>query len=240
MTCGIVILPIPQDWVKRRLLQKSEGNLCKRLWGSILEGIPWWFFCQKLRKGVGGQMDKGGWREEILERPEIQASFLYLFSYALLGQGAHISGECVLALWEVYLSPTPSRQPLFETSDFVAGKTRRKKSSQKSTAELKSAFGEHGQCKDLASTFPYQRNTQNAGFSLTYCNLKARAYKSWGWCQSDPRPASPATQPPRRCRGCLWADETHAAEPSNPGKKANECTATQLPCAMLMAMLQVF
>ena len=26
-----------------------------------------------------GLADRGGWREEILERPEIQASFLYLF-----------------------------------------------------------------------------------------------------------------------------------------------------------------
>ena len=45
---------------------------------------------QRFRKGVGGRR---GWREEILHMPEIQASFLYPFSYAPLGEGGHISGE---------------------------------------------------------------------------------------------------------------------------------------------------
>ena len=49
--------------------------------------------------------------------PEIQASFLYLFSYAPLGEGGHITGERFFAIFGVCLSPTPSRQPLFETSD---------------------------------------------------------------------------------------------------------------------------
>ena len=57
-----------------------------------------------------GLADRGGWREEILHMPEIQPSFLYPFCYAALGEGGHISGE---RFW----SPTPSRQPLFETSD---------------------------------------------------------------------------------------------------------------------------
>ena len=40
-----------------------------------------------------GLADRRGWREEILQKPEIQASFLYHFPYAPLGEGGHISGE---------------------------------------------------------------------------------------------------------------------------------------------------
>ena len=47
--------------------------------------------------------------------PEIQASFLYPFSYAPLGEGGHISGKLFGLFLGVRLSPTPSRQPLFET-----------------------------------------------------------------------------------------------------------------------------
>ena len=39
-----------------------------------------------------GLADRGGWREEILHMPEIQASFLYPFSHPSLGEGGHISG----------------------------------------------------------------------------------------------------------------------------------------------------
>ena len=60
--------------------------------------------------------DRGGWREEILHMPEIQASFLYLFSYAPLGEGGRISGELFWSLLGGCLLPTPSRQPPFETS----------------------------------------------------------------------------------------------------------------------------
>ena len=44
---------------------------------------------------------------------EIQASFLYPFSYAPLGEGGHISGELFLDLFGGLF-----RQPLFETSGF--------------------------------------------------------------------------------------------------------------------------
>ena len=40
-----------------------------------------------------GLADRRGWRKEILPIAEIQASFLYPFSYAPLGEGGHISGE---------------------------------------------------------------------------------------------------------------------------------------------------
>ena len=69
-----------------------------------------------LRSFDKGLADKGGWREETLQRPEIQASFLYPFSYAPLGKWGHISGELFGLFLGVCLSPTPSRQPLFETS----------------------------------------------------------------------------------------------------------------------------
>ena len=71
-------------------------------------GFPLSPLCQKFRKGVGGQR---GWREETLQRPEIQPSFLYPFSYAPLGEGGHISGEPSGPLLGVCLSPTPSANP---------------------------------------------------------------------------------------------------------------------------------
>ena len=46
-----------------------------------------------MRSFEKGLADRGGWREETLQRPEIQASFLYPFSYAPLGEWGHISGE---------------------------------------------------------------------------------------------------------------------------------------------------
>ena len=46
-----------------------------------------------IRSFEKGSADRGGWREETLQRPEIQASFPYPFSYAPLGEGGQISGE---------------------------------------------------------------------------------------------------------------------------------------------------
>ena len=71
----------------------------------------------KIRSFEKGLADRGGWREEILPMPEIEASSLHPFSYAPLGEGGHISGEPFWRFWGVCVSPTPSRQPLFETSD---------------------------------------------------------------------------------------------------------------------------
>ena len=71
-------------------------------------------------EGVGGQRglaDREGWREEILHMPNIQASFLCPFSYAFLGEGGHIFGELFGVFLGACLSPTPSRQTLFETSE---------------------------------------------------------------------------------------------------------------------------
>ena len=70
---------------------------------------------QKFRKGVGGQR---GLSRRILPMPEIEASFLYLFPYAPLGEGGHIAGAFSGLFWGVCLSPTPSRQPHFETSEW--------------------------------------------------------------------------------------------------------------------------
>ena len=53
--------------------------------------------------------DRGGWREETLHRPEIQASFLYPFYYAPLGEGGQISGELLGSFWKfVCLQPPPA------------------------------------------------------------------------------------------------------------------------------------
>ena len=67
-----------------------------------------------------GLADRGGWREEIPHMPEIQASFLYPFSYAPLGEGGHVSGELFWLFLGVCLPPPTSRQPLFETSNDLA------------------------------------------------------------------------------------------------------------------------
>ena len=68
-----------------------------------------------------GLADRGGWRDEILHMPEIQASFMYPFSYA--PKGGHTSGKRFWLFFGICLSPTPSRQPLFETSEFFGPKT---------------------------------------------------------------------------------------------------------------------
>ena len=52
--------------------------------------------------------DRGGWREEILPVPEIQASFLLLFPIPPLGGGGHNSGEQFLLHLGPCQSPTPS------------------------------------------------------------------------------------------------------------------------------------
>ena len=52
-----------------------------------------------IRSFEKGLADRRGCREEILPMPEIEDSFLYPFSYALLGEGGLISGERFLAVF---------------------------------------------------------------------------------------------------------------------------------------------
>ena len=76
------------------------------------------------------EVSKRGWRTEgvgarksfLCQR--FRFFFCTPFSYALLGEGGHISGELFGLFLGVCLSPTPSRQPLFETSDSIACKLR--------------------------------------------------------------------------------------------------------------------
>ena len=56
---------------------ETQGN---RSSGGISRAFSRDLSHPKFREGVGGH--RGGWREEILHMPEIQASFLYPFSYA--------------------------------------------------------------------------------------------------------------------------------------------------------------
>ena len=88
------------------------------------------FETSDIRSFEKGLADRGGWREETLQRPEIEASFLYPFSYAPLGEWGQISGDFFGLFLGVCLLPTPSRQPLFETSD------------DKNTTESESRYGE--------------------------------------------------------------------------------------------------
>ena len=69
---------------------------------------------QKFRKGLA---DSGGWREETLPMPGIEASFLHPFSFAPLRRmGTHFLRTFWLYCGGCW-SPAPSRQPLFRTSE---------------------------------------------------------------------------------------------------------------------------
>ena len=73
---------------------------------------------QKFRKGVDGQ------RRLARGNPPCARDSGLLFCALFptpLGEGGHISGELIWRFFGLCLSPTPSRQPLFETSD-VRGK----------------------------------------------------------------------------------------------------------------------
>ena len=57
--------------------------------------------------------------------PEIQASFLYLFSYAPLGdsqKGDAFLENFFVSFWGFVCRQPPKRQPLFETSDYYMGR----------------------------------------------------------------------------------------------------------------------
>ena len=65
---------------------------------------------QKFRKGVGGQ--RGLPREETLQRPEIQAFFLYPFSYTPLGKWGHLFLENFLGpFWGFVCRQPPPANP---------------------------------------------------------------------------------------------------------------------------------
>ena len=98
--------------------QKHSRNCSEQLVQMnlfILGGLFGWIFLfQKFRKGVGGQR---GLPRGNPSKTRNSGLFLYPFSYAPLGEWGHISGELFGPFLGVCLSPTPSRQPLFETSD---------------------------------------------------------------------------------------------------------------------------
>ena len=64
-----------------------------------------------------GLADRGGWRKEIPPIPQIQAPFLPPFFPCSPMSRKNISGGHFLLYFGRCWSPTPSRQPLFETSD---------------------------------------------------------------------------------------------------------------------------
>ena len=73
------------------------------------------------------EVSKRGWRTEGVgaKKPfkgqRFRPLFCTLFSYAPLGEWGRISGELLGLFLGVSLSATPSRQPLFETSDIFCG-----------------------------------------------------------------------------------------------------------------------
>ena len=74
-----------------------------RFWheaGSL--SVPWPLraaFDFEVRSFEKGLADRGGWREEILPMPEIEASFLHPFSYAPSGEEEHTCLENLLAVF---------------------------------------------------------------------------------------------------------------------------------------------
>ena len=75
-------------------------------------------FHQKFRKGVGGQ--RGLARGSPSKARDSGLFSVPFFLCPLsLGEGGQISGELFGLFLGVCLSPTPSRQPLFETSDSI-------------------------------------------------------------------------------------------------------------------------
>ena len=66
-------------------------------------------------KGLAG---RGGWREEILPMPESQTFSVPFFYATLRRRGTEFRGSIPSVFGPCY-SPTPFRQPLFETSEIV-------------------------------------------------------------------------------------------------------------------------
>ena len=73
----------------REMFWLCESFLAPDLWESRMAG-----WCQvgggvrnTIRGFEKGLADTGGWREELLPMPEIEASFLHPFSYSPLGEG---------------------------------------------------------------------------------------------------------------------------------------------------------
>ena len=89
--------PLKQELPKLLLGNgRRTGNIAVRrgfVLPVLLQKLVGEFFFCSVRGFEKGLADRGGWREEILHMPEIQASFLYPFSYAPLGEGGHISRE---------------------------------------------------------------------------------------------------------------------------------------------------
>ena len=96
-----------------RFLHLPPNPTCARshIWGFPIFSDP------SVRGFEKGLADRGGWREEILPVPEIQASFCILLPIPPLGEDGHNSGQQFCCVWGPVSRPTPSRQPLFETSE---------------------------------------------------------------------------------------------------------------------------
>ena len=63
-----------------------------------------------IRSFEKGLADRGGWRQDILPMPEIEASFLHPFSYAPLGEEGHFWRTLLPALGVVGCPP-PTANP---------------------------------------------------------------------------------------------------------------------------------
>ena len=113
------VIPYGRKSAKIKFPPKSRDN-------PVCVCVCYFFLClfliQKFRKGLA---DRGGWREEILQRPEIQASFLYPFPYAPLGEGGRISGELLGSFWVFICRQPPAANP-FSKLDFSLLKIRRR------------------------------------------------------------------------------------------------------------------
>ena len=108
----------------RQLLKKRYQVVA-----GVIQDAAFWAYAKMLQAlaAVCEQLtysgvSKRGWRTEGVgakkpSKARDSGPFSVPFSYAPLGEWGHISGELLGLFWGVSLSPTPSRQPLFETSD---------------------------------------------------------------------------------------------------------------------------
>ena len=96
---------------KRNRTEQPRGHPATRKFQSR-KASTYLFYCQPFsQKFWKGLADRGGWRHEVLPMPRDQLFSASFFLWTHLWR-------TVLHVWGVCQSPTPSRQPLFETSDF--------------------------------------------------------------------------------------------------------------------------
>ena len=96
------------------------------------------------------------------------------FSYAPLGEGGHISGDLFWLVLEVCLSPTPSRQPLFEIHVYL-NSVQQMVSGELAGEGLQTGFSRH--------SLPPQRAPLDTVYPLREHLNSVQRMVSGGYCE---------------------------------------------------------